>query len=231
MSKRAKVIGTTIAGIVVTGIGAYTIAQGVGTDAGTYEEESYVEEIHAEENSMSDVIRYDIDDTQEKFVTGSGQEFYFEQVSIHPDGHGSVFWTNHEKGFTARFEISQDADIEFFRSTTSFEGEEEFNRWEVVPEGEIRPILVDKILEEFEANPRAIHVMAGEMEEDLNEGFLAYISSRQLSGEMRFTVEDDEIVLNESDWDALPETDEETMSDFEAEARRMVDSWERYYEE
>lgn len=67
------------------------------------------------------------------------------------------------------------------------------------------------------------------MNEKLTEGTMPYYSSEQIRGEIRFVVEGDEIIKNQDDWNALPETDENTINDFYRTAELMLQNWGHHY--
>lgn len=164
---------------------------------------------------------------QDESVEDNTQETIAPYVVLHPAGHGNVDWSEGEEEYFVRFHISPDAEVEFFKYTN----ETDEQRMEKYPEGEKRDILVEAIRRKQEADDRAIHVMGGEMNEELTEGFMIYFSRQQVGGEMRFRVENNgEIVLSEYDWKTLPETDERTLEDFQREAEGMLEGWAELYE-
>lgn len=143
--------------------------------------------------------------------------------AIHPAGFGGITWyytvegepIDHDEVTTSSFEISPEGDVDFTQGRPA--DESVYNR------------LVGAIKSKHEQDARAIHFMEGYMNDDRTEGTMQYASSEQIMGEVRFTVEaDGKIIANASDWDALPETDERTLQDFQSTAKSMLVNWGAY---
>ncbi|SFC44163.1 hypothetical protein SAMN04488102_1078 [Alkalibacterium subtropicum] len=150
-------------------------------------------------------------------------ELQIQTPAIHPAGHGFITWyytvqgepIDYEEVTTSGFEISPESEVVFTKDQPTDEG--------------VYSRLVGAIKSKHEQDARAIHFMEGYMNDDLTEGTMQYASSEQIRGEVRFTVEaDGEIIANASDWEALPETDERTVQDFQTTAESMLVNWGAY---
>lgn len=152
-------------------------------------------------------------ETEVETVDTVSEEAQVQSVIITPIGTGHINWRNGNDSYATSFNVSVDGEATFSRlHTPKF----------VFDDEAIHDMLVEAVEKEFEENKRAIYVMTGDMDDD-NQGMVTWFSSEREYGETRFVLEDDgEIVFNESDWNALPETDEYTVDDFEASAEVTV---------
>ena len=150
------------------------------------------------------------------------ENFRIAYVSLHPAGVGHVAWyadSIEDVGLT-NFTISPNDEVEFDDHVSNVFPDNEDNIKE----------MESAIIAKSEEDKRAIYFLEGTMNEELNEGIMNWNSQRQFSGEVRFSVEENgDIIVNESDWNALPETDEKTVDDFYYTVEQMIHNWGQYY--
>lgn len=219
MNKKTKIIRTTIAGSIVAGIGTYTIAQGVGMDAGTYEEESSTHEDAGKDFDLiiteAQQVNQDADNGETDEDNNEVREVTTRKVTLLTGDHGTIEWgTTEDDHGTAWFDYSTEGDVEFLRGINVEK-----------PEDNIRESLVRAIHEEIETNGRVIYFNPGKMDDE-DRGTIDYLNHERERRQVRFVVQKNgEIEFNESDWDAIPEVDEYTLPDLEAAADEMIYSY------
>ena len=215
MNKKTSIIKFFIVGLIFLGVGMFSIT----VFAGHWSDESS----HIEDKQTTNIVHIDeVDENQEEVIEQVENEIL--NVTINSGGYGSVSWSNIKNIY------DDDNSVAMFFITPK--GKVLFEDDEMYPIPDDEDFLKEietEITSEFEANKRAIYFLGGEMNKEKTEGVLEWQSHQRFNGDLRFTVnEKGEIIVNESDWNALPETDEKTTDDFYHSAEKVINNWGNY---
>lgn len=209
LNKKTSILKVFIVGLmlIVIGILSIMVFTGQGLDnISDKEENKMIEIIHGEE----------MNGNQEVIIEKSEHDIL--NVSLNSAGMGSVTWSNNENiydddNFVVMFFITPEGKV-------LFEDDEIYP----VPDDEaLLKEMEEAIISKFEENKRAIYFLGGDMNKEMTEGVMEWRSHQRFTGKLKFTVnENGDIVADESDWNALPETDEKTEDDFNYIAELMI---------
>lgn len=212
MKKRMKIAGGIATGTIAILSGMLLVIAGTSNETDDTD-------FSALESEQVEMTEYETDVQENESV-----EYKILNVSLHPAGSGQVSWylkDDLDDREFAHYTISPEKDIEFIDAENH-----------PLPENDdfmekMEAAVISKL---EELDDRAVHFLQGAMNEELTKGNTIFHAGFEKTGEIRFTVrENGEIVANEDDWNALPETDENTLDDFHHTVEEMISNWGIYY--
>lgn len=198
-----------IAGLILIGVGMFSITVFAG---------QWLNDIfHIEDEQTTDIIHgEEVNENQEEVIGEAENKIL--NISLNSAGMGSVTWSNNENIYD-----DEDSVVMFFITPKGKVLFEDDKMYPVPDDEDFLKEMEGAIISKFEENKRAIYFLGGEMNKEMTEGVMEWQSHQRFTGDLRFTVnENGDIIANESDWDALPETDEKTVDDFNYIAEQMI---------